>query len=229
LGSVLGPKTYAPGGYIFQSFRSFWVPFLERRLLRKPCFLRGKSKVVGFILGPKTDPFGDRFSKLFVIFKTLFGSKNANSLIREAVFAPQLGAPKNCFFKVSWTSILAPCWFRLGLLLGPAFSGILLLLLWPTLFIALGFACWLLRFVVVRLASTAENLTVHASEWRLPAHVRLSGKAPLKAEEPHGADHGCQHLDSCEVLTRRTRTLPWFAAVSEAQRWSFFGHCLAMT
>ena len=49
-----------------------------------------------------------------------------------------------------------------GLLLGPAFSGILLLLLWPTLFIALGFACWLLRFVVVRLASTAENLTVHA-------------------------------------------------------------------
>ena len=40
---------------------------------------------------------------------------------------------------------------------------------------------------------------------------------------------GCQHLDSCEVMTRRTTTLPWLAAVSEAQRWYFFGHCLDMT
>ena len=49
--------------------------------------------------------------------------------------------------------------FTSGLLLGPAFSGILCLVLWPSFFIALGFACWLLRFVVVLLTSKVEYLT----------------------------------------------------------------------
>ena len=65
LGSVLGPKTGAPGGHIFQVCRYFRVHFLERRLLRKPCFLQGKTKVLGFILGPKTDPSGDPFFQAF--------------------------------------------------------------------------------------------------------------------------------------------------------------------
>ena len=92
-----------------------------------------------------------------VIFRTLFGSKNANSPVKTACFAPWLGALnglvfkvfchfqdplriekckqscKNClfcspargpkklfFFKVFWTSILAPCWFRLGPILAPS-------------------------------------------------------------------------------------------------------------
>ena len=66
-----------------------------------------------------------------------------------------------------------------GILLGPAFSGILCLVRWPSLFIALGFACWLLRFVVVRLTSTVEYLTDTKTS---TSHVARATSASKKLE-----------------------------------------------
>ena len=103
LGSILGPKTDRPGGHIFQCFSVKSRP---------------RSKHSSFSCFPVCV-----FFVFFVIFKTLFGSKNANSPVPEACFAPRLGAPKNCFFSrfsglLFWLhvgSVLAPSWPHPGL------------------------------------------------------------------------------------------------------------------
>ena len=50
--------------------------------------------------GPKRFRPGVTFFKIFVIFKTLFGSKNANSPVKTACFAPWLGALNGLVFNV---------------------------------------------------------------------------------------------------------------------------------
>ena len=74
-----------------------------------------------------------------------------------------------------------------GILLGPAFSGILCLVRWPCLFIALGFACWLLRFVVVRLTSTVEYLTDTKTSTSLVARATSASKKPERHAQKKAA------------------------------------------
>ena len=123
MGPFLGPKTVVSGGYIFQSFRSFWVPFLERRLLQKPCFLQGKSKVLGFILDPKSDPSGDPFFQAFCHFQNPLRIEKCKQSSKNCTFcSPDRGSKKLFFSRFSgllfWLhvgSVLAPSWPHPGL------------------------------------------------------------------------------------------------------------------
>ena len=98
-----------------------------------------------------------------------------------------------------------------GLLLGPAFSGILCLVLWPSLFIALGFACWLLRFVVVRATSTVEYLTDTKTS---TSHVARATSASKKL------DSACKKLERrAQKKAARQRRALIFAFGSSFLRW----------
>ena len=149
LGSVLGLKTRPLGGHIFQVFRSFRVHFLERRLLRKPCFLQGKTKVLGFILGPKTDPCGDPFFQVFCHFQNSLRLEKCKQSCTGGSFCSPARGPKKLFFSrfsglLFWLhvgSVLAPSWPHPGLSrpllahLGPSWPhlGSILAPSWPLL------------------------------------------------------------------------------------------------
>ncbi len=69
-----------------------------------------------------------------------------------------------------------------GLLLGPAFSGILLLLLWPTVFIALGCACSFLHVSITCSLRCIERLLVRQQFGNSSAYLCFNGSATLQLQ-----------------------------------------------
>ena len=100
-------------------FRLFCVTSILYRFLSKKCPQKCENqRFWSSFWAPKRIPLETLFFKLFVIFKTLFGSKNANSRLKNTLFAPQIGVLKNCFFQdfldFYFGSMLVPSWPHLG-------------------------------------------------------------------------------------------------------------------
>ena len=126
-----GPKWVRSGGTFFNFFVIFRFIFWNAVCSQNLVFCNEKQRFWASFWAPKRSPLETLFFKIFVIFKTLFGSKNANSRLKNALFAPQIGALKNCFFQdfldFYFGSMLVPSWPHLGLILASLGSS------WPLL------------------------------------------------------------------------------------------------
>ena len=87
----------------------------------KTLFFAMKNPDFRLHFGPQNGPLWRPFFSRFLSFsKPSSDRKMQTVLYRRLVLLPGAGPQKTVFFKVFWTSILAPCWFRFGPILAPS-------------------------------------------------------------------------------------------------------------
>ena len=120
-GVRFGPQKGSLRGAHFSSFSLFSGSFFGTPFAPKTLFFAMKNKGFGLHFGPQNGPlWRPFFSSFFVIPKPSSDRKMQTVLYFLHFLLPRSGPQKTVFFKVFWTSILAPCWFRLGPILAPS-------------------------------------------------------------------------------------------------------------
>ncbi len=120
-GVRFGPQNVSTRGAHFSSFSLFSGSFFGTPFAPKTLFFAMKNKDFGLHFGPQNGVLWRPFFSSFLSFsKPSSDRKMQTVLYRRLVLLPGAGPQKTVFFKVVWTSILAPCWFRLGPILAPS-------------------------------------------------------------------------------------------------------------
>ena len=97
-GVLFGAQNGVLRGAHFSSFSLFSGSFFGTPFAPTTLFLQGKTKVLGFILGPKTESSGDPFFQAFCHFQNPLRIKKCKLSCTGGSFCSPARGPKKLFF-----------------------------------------------------------------------------------------------------------------------------------